>query len=374
LGCSVFCTPIFDYLLTKIYHSINLIHPVEFSKENNILKKDALQMIRYLIQRASGLVITMLLVSIIVFIIMELPPGDYAERWAFRKFSGTGIQFTEADVNNIRIQFGLDRPPVERYLKWIGGIITRGYFGEAFAFQTSVNNVIGQRIWLTLAIIFSTLIITYIIAVPMGIYAAINRHSLADYSLTIFSYLGLAIPNFLLALILLYVSVKYFGTSVGGLFSPEFEDGAWSLARVWDLLKHLVIPAIVLSWSATAFQLQTVRATMGDELNKLSVTAARARGIPERRLIAKYPARLAINPVVSTMGFDVTRMFSQLPIVALVLGIPDMGELLIKSYFDLDMYVAGAILLIMTFIIVCFNFISDVFLAFLDPRVKLSED
>jgi len=305
---------------------------------------------------------------------MELPPGDYAERWAFRKFSGTGTQFTEADVNNIRIQFGLDRPPAERYLKWIGGIITHGYFGEAFAFQTSVNNVIGQRIWLTLAIIFSTLIITYAIAIPVGIYAAINRHSFADYSLTVFSYLGLAIPNFLMALVLLYVSVKYFGSNVGGLFSPEFEDAAWSAARLWDLLKHLIIPAIVLAWSATAFQLQTMRATMGDELNKLSVTAARARGIPERRLIVKYPARLAINPVVSTMGFDVTRMFSQLPIVALVLGIPDLGELLIKSYFDLDMYVAGAILLLMTFIIVCFNFISDIFLAFLDPRVKLSED
>ena len=331
-------------------------------------------MIRYIIQRASGLVITMLLVSIIVFIIMELPPGDYAERWAFRKFSGTGTQITEADVNNIRIQFGLDRPPLERYLKWVGGIITRGYFGEAFAFQTSVNNVIGQRIWLTLAIIFSTLIITYAIAIPVGIYAAVNRHSFADYSLTVFSYLGLAIPNFLLALVLLYVSVKYFGTNVGGVFSPEYEDAAWSAARVWDLLQHLIIPAGVLSWSATALQLQTVRATMCDERNKLSVTAARARGIPERKLIVKYPGRLAINPVVSTMGFDVTRMFSQLPIVALVLGIPDLGELLIKSYFDLDMHVAGAILLLMTFIIVCFNFVSDIFLAFLDPRVKLSED
>jgi peptide/nickel transport system permease protein len=331
-------------------------------------------MIRFIFQRATGMVITMLLVSIMVFIIMELPPGDYAERWAFRKYSGTGTQISESDLNNIRAEFGLDRPAWERYLNWIGGIITRGDFGEAFAFQTSVNVVIGQRLWLTLSILFSTLIITYSIAIPIGIYAAVNRHSIADYSLTVFSYLGLAIPNFLLALVLLYVSVKYFGSNVGGLFSPEYQNAPWSMGKVLDLLKHLIIPAIVLSWSATAFQLQTVRATMSDELNKLSVTAARARGIPEGRLLAKYPARLAINPVVSTMGFDVNRIFSELPIVALVLGISDLGELLIKSYLDLDMFVAGAILLMMTFIIVFFNFLSDILLAFLDPRVKLTGD
>ncbi|GAB4431241.1 MAG: ABC transporter permease [Anaerolineae bacterium] len=328
-------------------------------------------MVRFLIQRTIGMVVTMFLVSIMVFFIMELPPGDYAERWAFRKFSGTGTQITEADLNNIRAEFGLDRPAWERYLTWIGGIVTRGDFGEAFAFQTSVNNVIGQRIWLTLAILFSTLILTYLIAIPIGIYAAVHRHSPVDYGLTVFSYLGLAIPNFLLALILLYVSVTLFDSSVGGLFSPEYEDAPWSLAKLLDLGKHLVVPAIVLAWSATALQLQTVRATMLDEINKLSVTAARARGISETRLLLKYPARLAINPVVSTMGFDVNRIFSELPIVALVLGIPDLGELLIQSYLDLDMFVAGAILLMMTFMIVLMNFIADIALAFLDPRLKL---
>ena len=331
-------------------------------------------MIRFIIQRASGMVVTMLLVSMMVFMIMELPPGDYATRWAFRKFSGTGTSITESDIENIRIELGLDKPAPERYARWIFGIVTRGDFGEAFSFQTSVNNVIGQRLWLTLAILFSTLLITYSISIPVGIYAAIHRNSVADYGLTVFSYLGLAIPNFLLALVLLYISVKYFGSNVGGLFSPEYEDAPWSAAKVLDLARHLVIPALVLAWSATAFQLQTVRATMSDELHKLSVTAARARGIPERKLLAKYPARLALNPVVSTMGFDVNRIFSELPIVALVLGISDLGELLIQSYLDLDMFVAGAILLMMTFIIVIFNFISDILLAFLDPRVKLTGD
>ncbi len=328
-------------------------------------------MVKFLLQRVLGLAVTMFFVSIMVFAIMELPPGDYAERYAFRKFSGTGVTLSEADIQSIRVDLGLDKPPWERYISWIGGIITRFDFGPAFAFETSVNKVIGQRIWLTLAILFSTLILTYLIAIPIGIYAAIRRHSIADYSLTVFSYLGLALPNFLLALVLLYISVTAFGSSVGGLFSPEYANAPWSFAKAVDLLQHLIVPTIVLAWSATALQIQTVRATMLDEINKLSVAAARARGVPETRLLLKYPARLAINPVVSTIGFDINRIFSELPIVALVLGLPELGELLIKSFLDLDMFVAGAILLILTFMIVFMNFLSDIVLAMLDPRVRL---
>ncbi len=330
-------------------------------------------MIKFLIQRIIGMVVTMFFVSIMVFIIMELPPGDYADRWAFRKFSGTGTQITEADIDNIRAEFGLDRPAPERYLNWIGGIILHGDFGEAFSFQTSVNNVIGQKIGLTMAILFSTLVVTYLISIPVGMYAAIRRNSIEDYALTVFSYLGFALPNFLLALVLLYISITVFDSSVGGLFSPEYADAPWSVEKVLDLLSHLIIPAIVLAWSATAFQLQTVRATMLDEINNLSVTAARARGVPEWKLLLKYPARLAINPVVSTVSFDANRIFSELPIVALVLGLPELGELLLKSYLDLDMFVAGAILLVLTFMIVFMNFLSDIALAILDPRVKLIE-
>lgn len=330
-------------------------------------------MIKFLVQRTIGMAVTMFFVSIMVFIIMELPPGDYAERWAFRKFSGTGTEFNEADIQNIRVEFGLDRPAPERYLTWISDIVLHGDFGEAFAFQTSVNVVIGQKIWLTMTILFSTLIITYLVSIPVGIYAAVRRSSIEDYALTVFSYLGFALPNFLLALILLYISITFFDSTVGGLFSPEYADAPWSVEKGLDLLSHLIIPAIVLAWSATAFQLQTVRATMLDELNTLSVTAARARGVPEWKLLLKYPARLAINPVVSTMSFDANRIFSELPIVALVLGLPELGELLLKSYLDLDMFVAGAILLILTFMIVFMNFLADIALAILDPRVKLIE-
>jgi peptide/nickel transport system permease protein len=328
-------------------------------------------MSRFIIQRLFGMLVTLFFVSIMVFTIMELPPGDYADRYAFRKYSGTGVNVTQSDIQNIRVDFGLDRPAPERYLSWVGGILTDFDFGQSFAFETSVNRVIGERLILTLSLLYATLILTYVISIPIAIYAAVRRHSAVDYGLTIMSYLGLALPNFLLALILLYVSVTVFGSSVGGLFSPDYVDAPWSFAKVGDMLLHLIVPSLVLAWSATALQLQTVRATMLDELNKLSVTAARARGLPEWKLLLKYPARLAINPVVSTIGFDVNRIFSELPIVALVLSLPELGELLIQSYLDLDMYVAGAILMMLTFFIVFMNFLSDVLLALLDPRIKL---
>jgi peptide/nickel transport system permease protein len=329
-------------------------------------------MIRFIAQRLVGMVVTMFVVSIIVFIIMQLPPGDYAERYAFRKFSGaSGVVVKQSDIENLRHRFGLDRPLWQQYVDWIWGIVTRLDFGQAFTTEASVNFVIGQRLGFTLALLFSALIITYGISIPIGIYAAVRRHSIPDYSLTVFSYLGLALPNFLLALLLLYAASTYFGASVGGLFSPQFRDAPWSMDKLVDLLKHLVVPAIVLAWSATALQLQTVRATMLDEINKLSVTAARARGIPEWKVLLKYPARLAINPIAGSIGFDVNRIFSELPIVALVLGLSDLGELLIQSYLDQDMFVAGAILLMLTSIIVVLNFFSDILLAYLDPRIKL---
>ena len=184
--------------------------------------------------------VTMFFVSIMVFVIMELPPGDYADRYAFRKYSGTGVNVTEGDIENIRRDFGLDKPAWQRYFKWVGGIVTEFDFGDSFAYETSVNNVLGKRLWLTLAILFSTLTLTYLLAIPIAIYAAIHRHSFIDYSLTVVSYLGLALPNFLLALILLYFSVTLLGSSVGGLFSPEFEKAPWSIAKLIDLLKHLV--------------------------------------------------------------------------------------------------------------------------------------
>lgn len=328
-------------------------------------------MLRFLAGRAVGMAVTLVLVSVMVFAIMELPPGDYADRYAFRKYSGTGVTITEADVAAIRHTLGLDRPAPLRYLDWVGGIVLRGDFGKAYAFETSVNAIIGQKVWLTLGLLFVTLALTYAVSIPIGIYAAVRRGTASDYGLTVLSYLGLALPNFLLALVLLYFANRWFGASVGGLFGQAYEKAPWSAAKLWDLVKHLWLPALVLAWSAMAYQIQTVRATMSDELGKLSVIAARARGLPEMRLLLKYPARLALNPVVSTIGFDVNRIFSELPIVAAVLGLTELGDLLLKSFLDLDMNVAGAILLLLTVVIVALNFVSDLLLAWLDPRIRL---
>lgn len=330
-------------------------------------------MFSYVLKNLSAMLVTLCLVSMMVFFVMELPPGDYADRYAFRKFSGTGVTITEADVAAIRSELGLDKPAVFRYLDWISGIVLRGDFGQAYAFESSVNTIIGEKIWLTMGLLVVTLIITYMISIPVGIYAAVRRSSVADYGLTIFSYLGLALPNFLLALVLLYFSNQWFGGSVGGLFSSEYADAVWSVDKFLDLLSHLWLPALILSWSAMAYQIQTVRATMSDEIGKLSVTAARARGVPEVKLLLKYPARLALNPVVSTIGFDVNRIFSELPIVATVLGLTELGDLLLKSFIDLDMNVAGAILLLLATLIVVMNFISDILLGWLDPRIRIKQ-
>ena len=281
------------------------------------------------------------------------------------------VEFAQPDIQAIRVELGLDRPMLVRYFDWIGKIVLRGDFGMAYAFETPVTRVIGDKGFLTLALLFVTLLLTYLIAIPVGIFAAVKRGTLPDYGLTVISYLGLALPNFMLALLMLYFANKYFNTSIGGLFSPGMAEQPWSTAKFRDLVAHLWLPALVLSWSALAYQIQTVRATMLDELNKLSVTAARARGVPETRLLIKYPARLAVNPVVSTIGFDVNRIFSELPIVAAVLGLTELGELLLRAYLDLDMNVAGAILLMLTTMIVVMNFVSDILLAWLDPRIKL---
>jgi peptide/nickel transport system permease protein len=314
--------------------------------------------------------ITLLSVSIVIFVVIELPPGDFAERYAHEKLALAGQQVTETDIQNYRVQFGLDRPFIERYVNWIAGIVLRGDFGTSFMFQVPVSQVISNRVGYTALIAVVTLVLTYGIATMIGIYSALNRHTLGDYLSTVMGYAGLALPNFLLALILLYISVNVLGTSVGGLFSPEYANAPWSLGKVVDLLKHLWVPAVVLGTANTAFQIQTIRATMLDEMNEPYVVAARARGIPEWKLNLKYPVRMAMSPIVSTIGFELATIVSGAPIVAYVLAIPDAGQLLITSLLDQDMYLAGALLLFISVLIVIGTLVSDLILAALDPRIR----
>jgi peptide/nickel transport system permease protein len=330
-------------------------------------------MLRYFAQRFVFMIITLLLVSVIVFVVIELPPGDYAERYAYRKLASAGQDVTEQDMINLRREFGLDRPAPERYFNWITDIVLRGDFGDSFLFNVPVKNMIGERLWLTMALATTAIILTYTLAIPIGIFSALYRHSFGDYLATFIGYIGLALPNFMLALVLLYFSVTVLGSSAGGLFSEEYVEAAWSWLKFVDLLKHLWVPAVVLGTANTAFHLQTMRATMLDELNQLYVDAARARGIPEWKVIMKYPVRIALNPIVSYLGFDLGKLVAGAPVVALVLSLPDAGQLLLQALLQQDMFLGGAILLMISAMIVIGVFISDLMLAALDPRIRLGD-
>jgi peptide/nickel transport system permease protein len=307
-------------------------------------------MLRYFIQRLLFMIVTLLLVSVVIFVVIELPPGDYADRYAYRKLASAGQAVTESDMIALRHQFGLDKPPVLRYFRWISDIVLHGDFGDSFLYNVPVRNVVGARIWLTMAIALTAIVLTYALA-----------------------YIGLSLPNFMLALVLLYFSVTVLDSSAGGLFSAEFEEAAWSWPKLVDLFKHLWVPAVVLGTANTAFHLQTMRATMLDELNQLYVDAARARGIPEWKVILKYPVRIALNPIVSYLGFDLGKLVAGAPVVALVLSLPDAGQLLLNALLQQDMFLGGAILLMISAMIVIGVFISDLLLAALDPRIRLGE-
>jgi peptide/nickel transport system permease protein len=326
-------------------------------------------MIRFLLQRFFAMLVTLALVSVITFIIIELPPGDYAERYAF-KLSTSGIKVTEDDIQGLRVRLGLDRPLMERYWNWITNIVLHGDFGLSFQYQKPVLAVIGERIVFTGILALTTLLLTYGLAVPIGIYSAIRQYTVGDYLATVLGYIGLAIPSFMLALVLLYITVKVFNMSVGGLFSPQFMDVPWTWARVGDLLSHLWVPALVLGLSGTAFQIRTVRATLLDEKNQLYVTAARAKGLAESRVMLKYPIRVALNPIISTIGWELTSIISGAPIVALVLNLPDTGPLFLNSLLDQDMYLAGGMLLMLSALTIIGTFLSDILLAIMDPRIR----
>lgn len=326
-------------------------------------------MVRSFLKRSITTLITLAFVSIVTFMVIELPPGDYAERYAF-KLSASGIKVTEQDLQAYRVRFGLDRPVMERYWTWITNIVLHGDFGNSFQYQKPVTSVIGERILFTAILATVTLVFTYGLAIPIGVYSAIRQYSIGDYIFTFLGYIGLGIPSFMLALIFLYITVKFMNMNVGGLFSPEFLTAQWTWARVWDMLKHLWVPALVLGVSGTAFQIRTIRATLLDEKNQLYVTAGRAKGLSEGCLLVKYPIRVALNPVISTIGWELTSIISGAPIVAIVLNLPDTGPLFLNSLLDQDMYLAGGMLLMLSALTIIGTFLSDILLAIMDPRIR----
>ncbi|MBO7048411.1 MAG: ABC transporter permease [Spirochaetia bacterium] len=327
-------------------------------------------MIKYILTKLATMLVTIFFVSIVVFIIIELPPGDFADNMAAERASA-GETMTQDDVFNIRERYGLNQSVYERYFKWIWGIVSRGDFGTSFRYNRPVMMVIGERITFTTCLALLTILFTYLIAIPIGIYSAMRQYTLGDYAFTFVGYLGLSIPSFLLALLLLYFSTKYTNTTIGGLFSPEFQNAPWSLARFVDMLKHIWVAAVVLAVAGTAKIIRTLRATLLDEKSKLYVTAAKARGVSGKALLLKYPVRVAMNPIASTLGWELSAVISGSPIVAVVLSIPDMGPLYLTSLLSQDMYLAGTLLIFMSLMTIIGTFLSDILLAIMDPRIRL---
>ena len=326
-------------------------------------------MARFALQRFLTMIVMLVALSFIVFVILELPPGDFAERYVFDlRQSGAQVTFDQIDL--YRHMLGLDRPWPQRYLQWVGGIVTRFDFGWSLTFRVPVTEVIGDRIIFTVVLSVVTIGLSYLIAIPLGIYSALRQYSAGDYLFTILGYLGMATPTFLFALILLYIAVMYLNTSAGGLFSVEFQNQPWSWGKLLDFAKHMWIPVIVLGTSGAASTIRTMRATMLDEKNQLYVTVARAKGVPENKLISKYPVRAALNPVVSTIGWELATIVSGSPITATVLALPDIGPIFLRALLNQDIYLSGTILLIYSSLTIVGTFLSDLLLAALDPRIR----
>ncbi|MEZ5777920.1 MAG: ABC transporter permease [Paracoccaceae bacterium] len=328
------------------------------------------QFAQFALTRALMALVTLLTVSLIVFTLMELVPGTCAERYlAFKNTQGS--QITIADIEAEEKRLGLDRPFPERWGKWVYSVFVHGEFGDSCILRLNINQLLADKFWISLGICMAALILSYLIAVPVGIMAASSNNAVANNSLRFFSYLGLALPNFLLALIIMLVSTVLFGDSLTGLFSKEYRDAAWSWAKFGDFLSRAWLPIFILGWSATAFALQTVRALMLDEIGKLYVTAAAARGVSGSKLLWRYPAKHSLGPVINSLGFDLNRIFNELPIVALILTLTEAGALLFESLArSNDQQLAGAIIFLLTASIVALNFATDILLALIDPRVR----
>jgi peptide/nickel transport system permease protein len=326
-------------------------------------------MLAYIARRLILAILTSWAITVLSFVIITLPPGDYVTSYiASMSASGNGV--TEAEAQALRVQYGLDQPIHIQYLKWMG-LILQGNFGMAIEWGRPVLDVIGDRLTLTIVISVAAIIFTWALALPIGIYSAVRRYSLGDYIATFIGFIGLAIPGFMLALIVMYVGFKYFNANIGGLFSAEMADAPWNWDKFVDLLNHLPIVAIVLGIGGTAQMIRIMRSNLLDELRKPYVMTARARGLSETRVILKYPVRVALNPFISTIGYLFPYIVSGSIIVSMVLSLPTVGPLLLKALIAQDMFLAGTIVLMLGVMTVVGTFISDLLLMWVDPRIRL---
>jgi peptide/nickel transport system permease protein len=326
-------------------------------------------MLTYLVRRIALGLLTVWAVSVLAFVIIQLPPGDFVSAY-IAKLEVQGTAVTQAEANAIRAEYGLEQPMVVQYAKWIFQVV-QGNFGQSLDYNRPVADVIGDRLALTMVVTIAAILFTWALALPIGIYSAVRQYSVGDYIFTFLGFIGLAVPSFLLALVLMYVGVVTFNASVGGLFSPAFVNEPWSPAKAWDLLQHLPIPAVVLGLAGTAQLVRIMRANLLDEMRKPYVITARAKGLSERRVILKYPVRVALNPFASTIGFLFPQVVSGSIIVSLVLGLPTVGPVLLVALLGQDMFLAGTIVLLIGIMTVIGILVSDLVLVWLDPRIRL---
>jgi peptide/nickel transport system permease protein len=313
---------------------------------------------------------TLILISIVSFAIIQAPPGDYLTV-VVAEMQAQGGPVDDDQLRALRERYGLGEPIHMQYLKWVSGIVLRGDFGQSFLWDRPVIALVLERLPLTIIVALGTLLVTWLIAFPVGVYSAIRQYSIGDYVATTFGFIGLAIPSFLIALVLMYIGFRFFGQSVGGLFSPQYADAPWGWAKLLDFLSHVWVPVVVLGTAGTAALIRILRANLLDELHRPYVVAARARGVPEGKMVVKYPLRVALNPFVSTIGWILPALVSGDIIVGRVLSLPTVGPLLLNALVSQDMYLAGSIIMIVSVFTVIGTLVSDILLAWLDPRVRL---
>jgi len=326
--------------------------------------------IRYILYRTMVMIPTLVLASIVIFTIIQLPPGDYVETY-IGELLASGETVDLARVEYLREEYGLDQPIWQRYLTWITNFV-QGDFGYSFEHQRPVSEVVGNRLWLTMLVSFFTIILTWVIAFPIGIYSATHQYSWGDYGLTFIGLLGMATPNFLLALVMMYLAKSYFGVSIGGLMDKEFVDQPMSWPKFWSVMEHLIVPTIVIGTAGTAAMIRRLRANLLDELQKQYVITAKAKGVRPFKALVKYPLRMSLNFFVADIGSLLPAIISGAEIVAIVLSLQTTGPLLIAALQSQDMYLAGSFLMFLATLTVIGVLLSDIALGFLDPRIRLT--
>lgn len=323
----------------------------------------------FFVRRLLFVIPTLVAISLVSFLVITLPPGDFVDHLA-QQHAQQGDPLTPKEEQSLRQVYGLDRPAMVQYARWIGGILLHGDFGYSFTWRLPVAQLIWEKLGLTVLLSVMSLATIWIVAIPIGIYSAVRRYSLGDYAFTFLGFLGLAVPNFLLALAVMYVAYAVFGQDVGGLFSDHYVDTQWSIGRALDLAKHIWLPTLVLAASGTASVIRIIRANLIDELPKPYVMAGRARGLPEFRLLMKYPVRHALNPFVSSLNHILVDIVSGSTIVSIVMGLQTTGPLLLRALRDQDSYMAGGFVLMLSVLTVIGTLLSDLLLGWLDPRIR----